>query len=69
MLENVMEKAVIVSVNLVKGHQEKEYENALKELNEHLAQGWSVKTTGPMSGTALARSCGLVILEKTKSIS
>ncbi len=37
----------------------------LKELNEHLSQGWSVKQVSAMGGTAniVVSSC-LVILEK-----
>jgi hypothetical protein len=63
-----MEKAIIVLLDVQKagGRGGDEYTSeALKELNEHLRQGWSVKQSFAMGGTAhILFSASLVILEK-----
>ncbi len=62
-----MEKAIIVLMDLnqttMRGGQYTH--EALKDLNEHLKQGWRVKQSSAMGGTGhTALSSSLVILEK-----
>jgi hypothetical protein len=63
-----MEKAIIVLLDLNKAavRAGDEYTlEALKDLNDHLSQGWSVKQSCAMGGTGhMAISSSLVILEK-----
>ena len=63
-----MEKAIIVLLDLNKAaiHGGVQYTvEALKDLNDHLSQGWSVKQSFAMGGTGhMSFSSSLVILEK-----
>ena len=63
-----MRKAIVVTldVNDLSGRNRKEYsEEALSELNQHLAEGWQVVSSCPMSGTShKLYSVGIIILEK-----
>ena len=63
-----MRKAIVVSldVNALCGRKAaQESEEALRELNQHLAEGWNVIHSFPMSGTGnIIRSASVVILEK-----
>jgi hypothetical protein len=63
-----MEKAIIVYFSLVDAYREKKrpdaVADALKELNDHLADGWSVRQSYPMGTGSEASACNLVILEK-----
>jgi hypothetical protein len=64
-----MEKAIIVYVSLIDAYKTKKrpdvVSEALKELNEHLADGWSVKHSPPLGTGSEAAACSLVILEKS----
>ncbi len=62
-----MEKAIIVLLDLNKAaiRGDQSTGDALKELNDHLKQGWSVKQSYAMGGTGhTVISASLVILEK-----
>jgi hypothetical protein len=63
-----MEKAIIVYVSVIDAYKTKKRPDALcdalQELNEHLANGWSVKQSSPMGTGSEAAACNLVILEK-----
>jgi hypothetical protein len=63
-----MEKAVVVVLDVnraISRDGDKCRIEALKELNDHLSQGWSVKQCAAMGGTGnLVVSSSLVILEK-----
>ena len=63
-----MEKAIIVYVSVVDAYKAKRRPDvvteALKELNDHLANGWSVKHSSPLGTGSEAAACNLVILEK-----
>jgi hypothetical protein len=62
-----MEKAIIVllDLNAAALHRDQNTSETLKELNDHLSQGWSVKQSFAMGGTGhIAFSASLVILEK-----
>ena len=63
-----MKKAIVVSldVNEISGRKKDvEIEAALGELNQHLAEGWDVVHSFPMSGTGnIMRTASVVILEK-----
>jgi hypothetical protein len=62
-----MEKAIIVLVDMNKAAMrgDQHTSDALKELNDYLSQGWSVKKSCAMGGTGhMAISSSLVILEK-----
>ncbi|MCP4193693.1 MAG: hypothetical protein GY768_24030 [Planctomycetaceae bacterium] len=63
-----MRKAMIVALDVTafRGRKkEQAYENALGELNQHLAEGWDVVNTFPMSGTGNSMcSAAVVILKK-----
>lgn len=59
-----MEKAIIVAIEAAKSKKEKAREEALDEINQHLSEGWIVKSTSAMSGIALHIATSLVILEK-----
>jgi hypothetical protein len=63
-----MEKAIIVLLDLNKAavrDGDQYTSDALKDLNGHLSQGWSVKQSFAMGGTGNAAfSSSLVILEK-----
>ena len=64
-----MEKAIIVYLSVIDAYREKRrpdaVADALKELNEHLANGWSVKQSYPMGTGSETSACNLVILEKS----
>jgi hypothetical protein len=64
-----MEKAIIVYVSVVDAYKTKKRPHvvteALKELNEHLANGWSVKHASPLGTGSQAAAGNLVILEKS----
>jgi hypothetical protein len=64
-----MEKAIIVYVSIVDAYKEKRrpdvLSNALKELSDCLADGWTVKQSSPMGTGSEAAACNLVILEKS----
>ncbi len=63
-----MEKAIIVYVSVIDAYKTKKrpeaLNDALQELNEHLASGWSVKQSSPLGTGSEAAACNLVILEK-----
>lgn len=61
-----MQKAIIVHYNTHTGEKNPDTARpeALQELNTHLSQGWQVKSSYPMSGTAAYIAAALVILEK-----
>ncbi len=62
-----MKKAIIVSLDLsvFGGRKEaQKHQDALSELNEHLADGWDVAHAFPTSGTDSCHSASIVILEK-----
>ena len=63
-----MEKAIIVYVSTTDAYKAKKrpevLSESLKELNEHLANGWSVKQTSPLGTGAEFAACNLVVLEK-----
>jgi hypothetical protein len=63
-----MRKAIVVKldVNDLSGrNRAKSSEEALSELNQHLAEGWQVVNSCPMSGTShKMHSVGIIILEK-----
>jgi len=63
-----MEKAIIVYISVIDAYKTKRrpeaITDALKELNEHLADGWSVKQSSPLGTGSEAAACNLVILEK-----
>ena len=63
-----MSKAIIVSldINALNGRKrDQSSESALAELNRHLAEGWKVVHSFPMSGTGhTLYSVSVVILEK-----
>ena len=63
-----MKKAIVVAleINQLTGRKrEQACESALAELNQHLAEGWNVVHSFPMSGTGnLVCSASVVILEK-----
>ena len=63
-----MRKAIVVTldINALSGKKKDlEAEEALSELNQHLAEGWIVDHAFPMSGTGnTIRSASVVILEK-----
>ena len=65
-----MEKAIIVYVAIAEPHKIKNRESALtdslKELNDHLADGWSVKQSYPMGGGSEIAACSLVIMEQIR---
>ena len=68
MMQGVMRKAIIVVIDVtaMRGRQkEKAAEESLGELNQHLAEGWAVVHSFPMSGTGNSVcSASVVILEK-----
>jgi hypothetical protein len=62
-----MKKAIVIDLALSslgsrKGEQMKEA--SLSELNQHLAEGWTVLHSFPMSGTQSYYSATVVILER-----
>lgn len=63
-----MQKAIIVYVSVIDAYKTKKrpevVDEALRELNEYLAGGWSVKQVSPMGTGSEAAACSLVILEK-----
>jgi hypothetical protein len=63
-----MRKAIVVSVdvNALGGRKsDQETEEALRDLNRHLEDGWNVVHSFPMSGTGHGmRSACIVILER-----
>jgi hypothetical protein len=63
-----MEKAIIVYVSVIDAYKTKKrpeaLTDALKELDEHLAHGWTVKQASPLGTGSEAAACSLVILEK-----
>lgn len=63
-----MRKAIIVAIDLSElngSKREKQSNDALRELNQHLADGWNVVHSFPMSGTGHTYfSASVVILEK-----
>lgn len=63
-----MRKAIVVTLDILglSGRKREQVsEEDLRELNEHLAQGWQVVHSIPMSGSGNAsRSVSIVILEK-----
>ncbi len=65
-----MEKAIIVYVSVIDAYKTKKrpdvVSEALKELNDHLANGWSVKHSSPLGTGSEAAACNLVILEKSE---
>jgi hypothetical protein len=65
-----MEKAIIVYVSVIDAYKTRKkgpdvVSEALKELNEHLADGWSVKHSSPLGTGSEAAACNLVILQKS----
>jgi hypothetical protein len=64
-----MEKAIIVYVDVIDAGKAKRrpdvLANALKELNDCLADGWAVKQSSPMGTGSEITACNLVILEKS----
>ena len=64
-----MEKAIIVYVSVIDAYKTKKrpdvVSEALNELNDHLANGWSVKHSSPLGTGSVAAACNLVILEKS----
>lgn len=63
-----MEKAIIVYVSVTDAYKAKRrpevLTDSLKELNNHLASGWSVKQSSPLSTGSEIAACNLVVLEK-----
>ena len=63
-----MEKAIIVTYDLRSAHNEKSRkaseELALKDVNEHIMNGWKIRLIAPMSGTSGIFSSAIVVLEK-----
>ena len=61
-----MEKALIVRIDGIKTARKAKQasDEALAELNEHLAAGWRVKEMRPTSGTQSYFSFGIVVLTK-----
>ena len=63
-----MQKAIIVYLCINDTYKPKNRPNAisdsLTELNEHLANGWSVTECTPMGTGSDFAACNLVILEK-----
>ena len=63
-----MRKANLVTLDandLSSRNRAKSSEEALSELNQHLAEGWQVVNSCPMSGTSHKMySVGIMILEK-----
>lgn len=63
-----MKKAIVISIDInalggKKGAQERE--EALRELNQHLEEGWNVLHSFPMSGTGhTLQSATIIVLEK-----
>ena len=64
-----MEKAIIVYVDVIDAGKVKRrpdvLADALKELNDCLADGWTVKQSSPMGTGSEVAACNLVILEKS----
>ncbi len=64
-----MEKAIIVFVSVIDAYKAKKrpevLTDALKELNGHLADGWSVRQASPLGTGSEAAACSLVVLEKS----
>lgn len=64
-----MEKAIIVYLSTIEAYREKKRpeacDSALKELNDHLVDGWSVKQSFAMGTGSETSACSLVILEKS----
>lgn len=63
-----MEKALLVTYDLRSVHSEKHKreaeEIAMKDVNEHLNNGWKVKQISAMSGTDSYFSTAIVVLGK-----
>ena len=63
-----MKKAIIVYLSVSDAYRPKKrpdvVNEALKELNEHLAEGWSVEHSSPLGTGNEFIGCNLVILEK-----
>lgn len=63
-----MRKAIVISldINALGGRKsEQECGEALRELNQHLEEGWNVVQSFPMSGTSnVIRTATVVVLEK-----
>jgi hypothetical protein len=61
-----MEKAIVVVVDLAQPVKKRDaaITESLVELNQHLADGWRVKNSSGMSGTAHLLAANLVILER-----
>lgn len=63
-----MEKAIIVYVPVIDAYKAKKRPDvlvdALKELNDCLADGWSVKQSSALGTGSEAVACNLVVLEK-----
>ena len=63
-----MNKAIIVYVSTIDAYKAKKrtevLAEALTELNEHLANGWSVEHSSPLGTGSEVSACNLVVLKK-----
>lgn len=61
-----MEKALLIRIDVAKAHRKSQEaaEQALAELNRHLAAGWKVKAIEPTSGTGTHLSFCIAVLIK-----
>jgi hypothetical protein len=63
-----MKKAIIVYISTVDAYKAKKrtevLAEALIELNEHLANGWSVEHASPLGTGSEVSACSLVVLKK-----
>lgn len=64
-----MEKAIVVVLYALEAHHKRhkksnERSESLEELNQHLAEGWRVKHSFAMGGTASHFASSLVILDR-----
>jgi hypothetical protein len=64
----LMKKAIIIYVSTVDAYKAKKrpevLAEALTELNEHLANGWSVEHSSPLGTGSEVSACNLVVLKK-----
>ena len=63
-----MEKALLVTYDLrsagIEKYKREAEDAAMKDVNEHLNNGWKVKQISAMSGTESCFSTAIVLLEK-----
>jgi hypothetical protein len=63
-----MQKAIIVYVSISDAYKPKNrpdiLNDSLRELNDYLANGWSVKQSSPLGTGSQVAACNLVVIEK-----